>query len=212
MSQVSWFLDYLWWETWIFSSIFILSLIFFSLHIVILLFVFCVFISFICFILQERRIIINLIFTSQSWIWGRSILETLIERKKLLVNSIFLFSQNVFYSDKGKNLCFEENLILHAKVFKFNKALVLRCGTELTWHHSFNPLLHMPILGSSNSAENKDIMSKIWTNEDTIIWLSRKHCGKRRNCSLRAISPFTTMFSKAVCYWYVKMSIYGLKG
>ena len=24
----------------------------------------------------------------------------------------------------------------------------------------------------------------------------RKHCGKRRNCSLRAISPFPTVFSK----------------
>ena len=23
-----------------------------------------------------------------------------------------------------------------------------------------------------------------------------KHCGKRRNCSLRAISPFSTVFSK----------------
>ena len=38
------------------------------------------------------------------------------------------------------------------------------------------------------------MMSKIWTNEDTIIWLSRKHCGKRRNCWLRAISSFPTMF------------------
>ena len=33
----------------------------------------------------------------------------------------------------------------------------------------FNPLPDMPILGSSNSAENKDMMSKIWTNRDTII-------------------------------------------
>ena len=24
----------------------------------------------------------------------------------------------------------------------------------------------------------------------------REHCGKRRNCSLRAISPFPTVFSK----------------
>ena len=35
-----------------------------------------------------------------------------------------------------------------------------------------NPLPDMPILGSSNSAVNyfyKDIMSKIWTNGDTII-------------------------------------------
>ena len=27
----------------------------------------------------------------------------------------------------------------------------------------------MPILGSSNSAANTDMMSKIWTNGDTII-------------------------------------------
>ena len=33
----------------------------------------------------------------------------------------------------------------------------------------FSPLLHLPILGSSNSAENKDMMSKILTNGDTII-------------------------------------------
>ena len=26
----------------------------------------------------------------------------------------------------------------------------------------------------------------------------RKHCGKRRNCSLRAISPFPTVFSKGL--------------
>ena len=28
------------------------------------------------------------------------------------------------------------------------------------------------------------------------IQTGRKHCGKRRNCSLRAISPFSTVFSK----------------
>ena len=77
---------------------------------------------------------------------------------------------------------------------------------------SFNPLPHMPILESSNSATNKDMMSKIWTNWETIIWLSSKHCGKRRNCSLPAISPFSTMFSKAVSCWCIKMSIYGVKG
>ena len=62
---------------------------------------------------------------------------------------------------------------------------------------NFNHLPHMPILGSSNSAANKDMMSKIWTHGDTIICLSRKRCGKGRNCSLRAISSFPTMFSKS---------------
>ena len=31
-----------------------------------------------------------------------------------------------------------------------------------------------------------------------IIPSGRKHCGKRRNCSLRAISPFPTVFSKGL--------------
>ena len=32
----------------------------------------------------------------------------------------------------------------------------------------------------------------------------RKHCGKRRNCSLRAISPFPTVFSKDLYSKHVK--------
>ena len=47
-----------------------------------------------------------------------------------------------------------------------------------------------------NSAASKDMTSKIWTNWDTNILLSRKHCGKGRNCSLRAISPFPQCFQK----------------
>ena len=36
-------------------------------------------------------------------------------------------------------------------------------------HFRFNPLPHMPILGSSKSAANKDMMSYILTNGDTIL-------------------------------------------
>ena len=78
--------------------------------------------------------------------------------------------------------------------------------------NTLNSLPDMPIINSSHSVGNKDMMSKIWTNGDTVTWLGRKCCGKRRNCSLRAISSFPTMFSKAVCCWCVKMSIYGVKG
>ena len=73
-------------------------------------------------------------------------------------------------------------------------------------------LHHMPYSGSCDSAANKDMMLKIWTNRDTIIWSCRKHCGKGRNCSSRAISSFPTMFSKAVCCGCIKMSISGVKG
>ena len=38
---------------------------------------------------------------------------------------------------------------------------------------------------------------KICRKWQKVIQTGRKHCGKRRNCSLRAISPFPTVFSKA---------------
>ena len=40
---------------------------------------------------------------------------------------------------------------------------------RLMFEISLNPLPHMAILGSSNSAANKDMMSKIRTNVDTVI-------------------------------------------
>ena len=36
--------------------------------------------------------------------------------------------------------------------------------------------------------------------------MGRKHCGKRRNCSLRAISPFPTVFSKDMYCRHVQTS------
>ena len=144
----------------------------------------------------------------------------------MLVTSIFSFSHYVFYPFGKKNLILliEFNLS-SVNAFNLDKYRILSSGKELwgIWHtllapwlitmiKSFNPLPLMAILGSSNSAANEDIMSEIWTKGNTVIWLSRKHCGKRTNCSLRAISPFPTMFSKAVCCWCVKMSIYGVKG
>ena len=36
---------------------------------------------------------------------------------------------------------------------------------------------------------------QIWRKWKKVIQTYRKHCGKRRNCSLRAISPFSTVFS-----------------
>ena len=37
-----------------------------------------------------------------------------------------------------------------------------------------------------------------------VLHMGRKHCGKRRNCSLRAISPFLTVFSKGLHCRHVK--------
>ena len=39
---------------------------------------------------------------------------------------------------------------------------------------------------------------------DRKVSKGRKHCGKRRNCSSRAISPFSTVFSKDLYSRHVK--------
>ena len=85
------------------------------------------------------------------------------------------------------------------------------------WSIFLNDIFLWPLTWYANFrffkfSSKKHMMSKTWPNGDTVIWLSRKHCGKRRNCSSRAISPFPTMFSKAVCCWCVRMSIYEVKG
>ena len=40
-----------------------------------------------------------------------------------------------------------------------------------------------------------------------VLHMGRKHCGKRRNCSLRGISPFPKVFSKDLCYRHVKTEL-----
>ena len=41
---------------------------------------------------------------------------------------------------------------------------------------------------------------QIWRKWQKVIQMGRKHCGKWRNCSLRAISPFPTVFSKGMFF------------
>ena len=85
---------------------------------------------------------------------------------------------------------------------------------DLLGNVGINPLPHMPILGSSNSAANKDMMEKIWAifSGETIIRLNRKHCGKRRNCLLQANFSFSNNVFKSSLLLRVKKSIYGVKG
>ena len=46
---------------------------------------------------------------------------------------------------------------------------VVLTSTLFEYNLLMNPLPDMPILGSSNSAANKDMMLKTWTNADTVI-------------------------------------------
>ena len=53
---------------------------------------------------------------------------------------------------------------------------------------------------------------QIWWKWQKLLKICRKHCGKRRNCSLRAISPFPSVFSKDLYCRQVKAKAFFGKG
>ena len=75
--------------------------------------------------------------------------ENIVENGENAGNSIFSFFHNIFYTIKLKSR--------HLSNYDF---VVCKC---------FNLIPDMSILGFSNSAAKKDMMSRIWTNGDTII-------------------------------------------
>ena len=50
---------------------------------------------------------------------------------------------------------------------------------------------------------------QIWQEWQKVIQASRMHCGKRRNCSLRAISPFPSVLKRLVSQGCQKVSLCG---
>ena len=120
---------------------------------------------------------------------NRRLLKTLREKKKLLVTSNFFFSHNDFHSIRKFYPHLSIFLTSYFYLLLNLKSLKLTCWIRV------KALPRMLSLGSSNSAANKDRMSKILTNGG-YNFLSRKHCGKRRKCLLLAISSFSQYFQK----------------
>ena len=151
---------------------------------------------------------------------GKKPFENTVGKGEIARNEQFLLYP-VFFTFLQNFLLFSSNLkFLSADCFNLDQSKICRLEMDellytISWLWGTCLLtfyLLCQFFGSSNSPANKDIMSKIWTIGNTIFWLSRKHCGKRRNCSLQAISSFPTMFSNAVCCSCVKMSIDGVRG
>ena len=97
------------------------------------------------------------------------------------MHQIYIFKQSV--ESWGRIILLHaENFILQQKDLA---CVSLRRLPGLTWNklyanalrpfyranlnYSINPLLDVPVLGSSTSATNKVMLPKIWTNGDTII-------------------------------------------
>ena len=80
--------------------------------------------------------------------------------------------------------------------------LMMHIMTEMTMIYSrltadywFNPFPNDKFYTLPNWKCLQTTISNIWKWKK-VLQMDRKHCGKRRNCSLRAISPFPSVFSK----------------
>ena len=83
-----------------------------------------------------------------------------------------LSSAICFNSDQSKSLSSGNGLnnqkSTNCVTFKSQKLWKIKLRTYITVYQQY-PLPDMPIFASLNSAANKDMMSKVWTNGDTII-------------------------------------------
>ena len=127
------------------------------------------------------------------------------KKEKLLITTNFSFSHSVFYPygkisaifikfeiDMCKTLSVWKSLefVVWERVKKGlkNKGL---CGNGLTHYQTTNFRLFLIERVCRRQFQ-------MWRKWKKVIQTSRKHCGKRRNCSLRAISPFPAVFSKGL--------------
>ena len=70
----------------------------------------------------------------------------------------------------------------------------------------FNPLPHMPILGSSNSAANEYMMSKIWTNGVQLSDQVENIVGKGEVACYEQFLLFHNVFKS--CLWFMCLNEY----
>ena len=91
------------------------------------------------------------------------------KQEKMLVTSIFSFSHNVFYHSQNKFQFLRYFHVVVCKCFQFGQV----------------PYFVIWYLTLSQTSPG------FYMSAVLVFW---KHCGKRRNSSSRAISPFPTMF------------------
>ena len=153
----------------------------------------------------------------------------------MLVISIFLLCLQCFLPFPKQISVFQSFFFFFfpAKAFSLDQSKILSCGKELNplsahfccWEANW--IIYTCVDGYSGSFEVLNLKKltlsqatnfrlfqtergcrrqfQIWWKWQKVLQMGRKHCGKRRNCLLKAISPFPTLFSKDLYCRHVKI-------
>ena len=135
--------------------------------------------------------------------YSTSHLETLWEKEKLLVMSNFSFSHFVFY-------CFGELFHFFHKIQNCRLQIlsVWKSLKFVIWERvniimilTLSQTTNFELCQTERYCRRQFQLGWKWQK---VHQTGRKHCGKRRNCSLRAISPFPSVISKGLYCRHVK--------
>ena len=154
---------------------------------------FCWLLSTTIFILNDNRLNLSQTIANKPWflrVCSTSLLKTLWEEENLLVTSNFSFSRSVFHLFEEPSAIFNKNEIVVCKLSIWT-SLKFVVWKELTHYQMTNFRLFQ-----TERLFRRQF--RIWRKWQKVIQTGRKHCGKRRNCSFQAISPFPTVFSKGL--------------
>ena len=133
---------------------------------------------------EGRWTVIN--HNSSSWaLWAQVSIKA-----DMLVTSIFLLAIT-FSTLPSTNFHFWVTVFFSTNVFSLDKSEIISFDKGLTHYQMTNFRLFQ-------TERVCRWQFQIWRKWQKIIQTGRKHCGKRRNGSLRAISPFPTVFSKGL--------------
>ena len=143
-------------------------------------------------------------FTNKPWflrVCSKHLLKTMWEKEKLLITSNLSFSHSVFYPFGKLSAIFIKLKLSSANPLSLEESKIGRLVMGLTHYETTNFRLFQTERVCRQQFQ-------IWRKWQKVIQKGRKHCGKRRNCSLRAISPFPRVFSKGFfprdvkrCHW-----------
>ena len=117
-------------------------------------------------------------------------------------STLHLSYANAFYLDRSKILSFGHILrsTLIVSIHILNSLRKDKCKTFFNGQKAPFPLTHYQTT-NFRLFQTKEVCRRqlqIWRKWQKVIQTGRKHCGKRRNYSLWAISPFPKVFSKGL--------------
>ena len=101
--------------------------------------------------IQRTEIDIRVCDNDHFWFnWGKSFLKTMLEKEKMLVHSIFSFSNNVFYPVKDRCNALTNTFIVICKCFQYGPGSLIDC---MVFNVIFNSItvisqwpMHLPML------------------------------------------------------------------